>query len=123
MLVDDHPQFLAEISDFLSAEFEIVGTANDGAALLEVTERTRPDVVVTDLQMPNRAGSMPAARSSVTNCHCRHYVTVCADIKLTKMALSCVIQGFILKLHAGEDLIPAIEAGLNIGSEPSRRQF
>lgn len=35
-----------------SAGFEIAGTADDGAALLEITRTEKPDLVVTDIRMP-----------------------------------------------------------------------
>lgn len=39
-----------------SAEVEVVGTATDGVEGLEVIARTQPDVICTDLQMPNMDG-------------------------------------------------------------------
>ena len=39
-----------------SAEVEVVGTATDGVKGLEVIARTQPDVICTDLQMPNMDG-------------------------------------------------------------------
>ena len=38
--------------DNLSQNFEIVGTATDGRALLEAAEIRRPDLVITDISMP-----------------------------------------------------------------------
>lgn len=39
-----------------SGEVEVVGTATDGLEGLEVIARTQPDVICTDLQMPNMDG-------------------------------------------------------------------
>lgn len=39
-----------------STEAEVVGTATDGAEGLQVIARTQPDVICTDLQMPNMDG-------------------------------------------------------------------
>ncbi|ATS18747.1 response regulator [Parathermosynechococcus lividus] len=39
-----------------SEEVEVVGTALDGASGLEIIERTQPDVICTDLQMPGMDG-------------------------------------------------------------------
>jgi DNA-binding NarL/FixJ family response regulator len=53
-LADDHELVLEGLRGLLSNEpdLEVVGTASDGAGLLAIIERTRPDVVVMDLQMP-----------------------------------------------------------------------
>jgi CheY-like chemotaxis protein len=56
LLADDHDELLGDISDFLSTEFEIVGIAGDGASLVELAAKLRPDVVVTDVQMPKLNG-------------------------------------------------------------------
>lgn len=39
-----------------STEVEVVGTAVDGIQGLELIQRTQPDVICTDLQMPNMDG-------------------------------------------------------------------
>ena len=39
-----------------SSEVEVVGTATDGVEGLEVITKTQPDVICTDLQMPNMDG-------------------------------------------------------------------
>ncbi|BCX12011.1 MAG: hypothetical protein KatS3mg067_0949 [Thermosynechococcus sp.] len=39
-----------------SEEVEVVGTAMDGASGLQVIQRTQPDVICTDLQMPGMDG-------------------------------------------------------------------
>ena len=117
VLADDHQEFLAEVSDLLSIEFDIVGSASDGDALLDVAARMRPDVVVTDLQMPKISG-LDAGRRLLTErlCHVVVIVTIHADVKLARLALRAGIQAYVLKLHAGDDLIPAIRTALNGGT-------
>ncbi len=39
-----------------SDEVDVVGTARDGAAGLQMIEQKQPDVICTDLQMPNMDG-------------------------------------------------------------------
>jgi len=39
-----------------SEEVDVVGTARDGASALQVIEQKQPDVICTDLQMPNMDG-------------------------------------------------------------------
>ncbi len=113
LLADDHDKLLADISDFLSSDFEIVGAADDGASLVELAARLRPDVVVTDLQMPKLSG-IDAGRKIVTAGLCKAVVvlTIFEDTKLAKVALKAGILGYVLKIKASEDLIPAIRHAL-----------
>lgn len=52
LLADDHPMMLEGLRKLLSPDFEIVGAATDGRALLEAAEIRRPDLVITDISMP-----------------------------------------------------------------------
>lgn len=58
VVADDHPVFRYGLVAVLDGAdgIETVGEAEDGHGLLEVVERTRPDVVITDLQMPGLDG-------------------------------------------------------------------
>jgi DNA-binding NarL/FixJ family response regulator len=47
---------LEGLRDLLDPEFEIVGTAADGRALLELAEARRPDLVLADISMPGING-------------------------------------------------------------------
>ena len=51
---DDSRTALRAVCAYLEFEgqFEIVGTASDGLAVLHQAERFRPDLVLTDLSMP-----------------------------------------------------------------------
>jgi DNA-binding NarL/FixJ family response regulator len=113
LLADDHDELLADISDFLSSEFEIVGAAGNGASLVELAAQLRPDVVVTDLQMPKLSG-IDAGRKILAAGLCKAVVvlTIVEDTKLAKVALQAGILGYVLKIKASEDLIPAIKHAL-----------
>ncbi len=58
VLIDDSVVALKILQRLInsSQEVEVVGTATDGAAGLAVIERTQPDVICTDLQMPGMDG-------------------------------------------------------------------
>jgi DNA-binding NarL/FixJ family response regulator len=57
LLADDHALFRAGIASLLDAwGMEVVGEAGDGNEAVELVRRTRPDLVLMDITMPNRNG-------------------------------------------------------------------
>ena len=58
VVVDDHPVVLEGLVALLedAGGFAIVGTTGEGAAVAELVARTAPDVVVLDLELPERGG-------------------------------------------------------------------
>ena len=57
-IAEDHQSLIDGIKLLLEYEedISIVGTANDGEALLEIVEKKRPTVVLTDIRMPKLDG-------------------------------------------------------------------
>ena len=56
LAVDDEPQILRVLRHILNAHGYVVRTAQDGASALEVFHEWLPDLVLTDLQMPEMDG-------------------------------------------------------------------
>jgi DNA-binding NarL/FixJ family response regulator len=56
LLADDHRIFLAGLQKLLSSDFDIVGTAEDGRALLAAAAKLVPDLIVVDVSMPMMNG-------------------------------------------------------------------
>ncbi len=56
VIADDHPIWRSGIRSDLGDNFTIVGEAGDADEALEVIERTKPDLVISDLNMPNGGG-------------------------------------------------------------------
>jgi two-component system chemotaxis response regulator CheB len=58
LLVDDSPIAIEIIRSMLAnaPDIDVVGTAGDGVQALELIPRLRPDVICTDLHMPNMDG-------------------------------------------------------------------
>ena len=57
LIVDDHPSFRGSARALLEAEgFMVVGEAETGEAALEAAHRLHPDIVLLDVQLPDRSG-------------------------------------------------------------------
>jgi DNA-binding NarL/FixJ family response regulator len=113
LLADDHEDLLHEVTALLQGEFEIIGVARDGLALMDIAAHLNPDVVVTDFKMPGLSGIEASYRLlDLGLCKAVVLLTMYADRHLVDGALEAGIRGFVLKVKAGEDLIPAIHSAL-----------
>lgn len=54
VIAEDHQALIDGVESFFDyhEEIEIIGSANNGKELLKIVQRTRPDVVITDIRMP-----------------------------------------------------------------------
>ena len=61
LLADDHAMICAGLAKLLEPYYEVVGSVEDGHALLKTSNALKPDVVVLDIGMPLLNG-LDAAR-------------------------------------------------------------
>ena len=52
LLADDRPQILSLLQLVLEPDYTIVGTVEDGQSLIAAAQALRPDLVLTDIDMP-----------------------------------------------------------------------
>jgi DNA-binding NarL/FixJ family response regulator len=113
VLADDHVVVRQGIRAILEMEsdFDVVGEAADGVAALELVERFRPDVLVTDVAMPHLGGldvaSAAKKRSPATNVV---VLTMHADDAYVAHALRHGVLGYVLKDSGYSELIKAVRA-------------
>jgi DNA-binding NarL/FixJ family response regulator len=113
LLADDNEEMLNDVEELLASDFDIVGKATDGVSAVEAAIRLMPDLIVTDLAMPGLSG-IEASRKMLTT----HpdipivLLTLHNDARLVEQALSVGIRGYVHKLTAAEDLIPALYCAL-----------
>jgi len=62
LIVDDHPVFRSDAKELLEAAgYHVVGEAENAAGAIAETRRLAPDVVLLDIQLPDRDGFAVAA--------------------------------------------------------------
>src|SRR5690349_22355803 len=109
LLAEDHTEVAEGFEALLRDEFDVLGTVHDGRSLLQAAEELRPDVIVTDLSMPNLNG-LDAIRRLKERQHDAKIVvlTMHRDTELAVEALRAGVSGYVLKVSPGEELICAI---------------
>ena len=113
LLADDHPALVEALRALVEPEFEVVATVADGNALVAAAKALAPDVIVTDIAMPGLNGLTAAARILQSNPAARIvFVTAYNHPVLVEKGLAAGAFGYVLKLRAGDDLVPAIHAAL-----------
>jgi DNA-binding NarL/FixJ family response regulator len=113
LLADDHDAVAEQLRAVLETEFEVVGTVGDGEALLAAAAALRPDVIVADIAMPILDGIAAARQLLRRDPDARLvFVTVHDDPALVRQAFALGALGYVLKVRAGEELLPAVRAAL-----------
>jgi DNA-binding NarL/FixJ family response regulator len=109
LLADDHTVVIEGLRRILEPEFQVVGVAADGRALVEAARRLVPDVIVADVSMPLLNGIDAAAqilrRDPTANLI---FLSMHAEAAYANAVLAVGARGYVLKSAAAEELITAI---------------
>src|SRR6266446_7264688 len=111
LMADDHTLVLEGIRKLLENEFELVGTVEDGHALLRAAAQLRPDVILLDISMPLLNG-IEACRQLVKLMPKTRviFLTMHTDVVYVEEALRAGGAGYLLKRSAASELTIAINA-------------
>jgi len=89
----------------LEPQYEIVGTASDGRALLESAPQLNPDVIVADIGMPLMNGLEAGLRlKELMPTMKLIFLTMNEDPDLAVEAMRCGASGYLLKSSAVEEI-------------------
>jgi DNA-binding NarL/FixJ family response regulator len=105
-LGDDHNLIIEGLRSVLSAEFDVIGVANDGRELVRQVERLKPDAVLLDISMPLLNG-VEAARQieKIAPKIKLLFVTQRPDREYVQMALQAGASGYVLKQAAASEVV------------------
>lgn len=115
LIVDDHAMVrqglraFLELQDRAALPIEVVGEAANGKQAIDLARRTRPDVVLLDLVMPEVDGIQ--ATSGILECSPGTRVIILTSFGEEDRILPAVragAQGYLLKDIPPEDLVQAI---------------
>ena len=109
ILADDHTLVLDALKNLIEPEFEVVGTFNDGQALVEAAPDLNPTVVVLDVGMPTMNGLNAGQRLKQMMPMVKLvYLTMNHDPDVAGEAFRLGASAFVLKNSAATELLQAI---------------
>ena len=111
VVADDSRTALNAVCAYLEFEgqFEIVGTASDGLGVLRQAERFRPDLVLTDVSMPQMTGLEVTTQLRKSFPELRILIfTGLNGLSLRAACLQCGADGFVQKSQMPEGLMEAV---------------
>ncbi|HEY0730678.1 MAG TPA: response regulator transcription factor [Pyrinomonadaceae bacterium] len=114
LIADDHKMFAQGLAGLLEDEFDLVGSVENGQALIDEALRLQPDLIIVDISMPVLNGLDAVRRLSQNNTGSKVvFLTMHADTRLLREAFQCGGVGYVLKQSAGEELLFALRQVMN----------
>ncbi len=111
MLVDDHNVVRSGLATFLRAydDLELVGEAKNGLEALDLCHKTKPDVILMDLMMPEMDG-MAATRAILADYPDIKIIAMTSfeEEELVQGVLAAGAISYLLKNVSSDDLAKAI---------------
>lgn len=116
LLADDFVAFFDVLRRILEPEFEVIGTVEDGRALIDAAIRLIPDVIVSDIGMPIVSGFEALRHLIAIQPHIRFiFLTIYNDPAFIEHAEGAGASGYVDKSRADSELLPAIRKALSEG--------
>jgi DNA-binding NarL/FixJ family response regulator len=110
LLADDHKVVLQGVRRILEyPEFEVVGTARDGRALVEAVRELKPDIIIADVSMPLLTGIEATRQIRKHNPKAKIiFLTMHPEAIYAVEAMKAGASGYLVKTADDEELIAAV---------------
>ena len=123
MMVDDHQMFIDGLKSLIRKveHFKVIAEANSGEEAMELLEQNKPDLVITDINMPGMSGTeltkiiktrWPDIKVLVLSMY--------DDPAIVREILECEAEGYVLKNTGKGELVDAIKQIADDGTFYSR---
>jgi DNA-binding NarL/FixJ family response regulator len=109
LLADDHPMVLIGLRMLLEPDFEVVGEARDGRALLTAAETLRPDLVIADISLPEINGIEATRRLRAAVPEARVLIlSIPTETAWVRAAFAAGVYAYLPKTAAPEEIRSAL---------------
>jgi two-component system KDP operon response regulator KdpE len=112
LVVDDEPQITRVLRTSLSSQGYDLRVANDGETALEIMKDWAPDLVITDLSMPNMDGLELCRRLRSTSRIPIIVLSVRGEERTKVKALDAGADDYVMKPFGIEELLARVRANL-----------
>lgn len=119
LIADDHPVFRFGLRSAIETDgrYEVVGEATDGVEALGLIASTAPDIVILDIDMPNKDGiatarEMEAAFPDLP----KLFLTLHNDRKILKSMKDLNVRGYVLKDSALDEILACVQTIMDGGT-------
>lgn len=112
-IADDHSIMRKGLRDLIEAEpeFRVIGEAGSGTEALSKIEELSPDIVISDIDMPQMSGIELAKAIKGKKIHCKVIMmTMHSDESFFSAAMDAGVRGYVLKDGAVSDIVHAVNA-------------
>ena len=119
LIADDFEAWRLEVRTLLQSrtDWQIVSEAQDGLEVVQKASKFHPDLVLLDIGMPGLNGIAAAEQIQQLSPNSKIiFLSMNSDPDVITAALSGGVNGFVLKMAAGSELIPAIDEALRMRS-------
>lgn len=114
VVIDDHPLFRSGVIQTLQAapQMEVVGQGASVADAIRIGREQRPDVIVLDMNLPDRRDGIRAAEAIFVESPATRILmlTIVADREIIRDMMQKGVRGYILKGIGGADFLEAVRA-------------
>ena len=109
LLADDHVMLLDALVSLLGQDFDVVGAARDGGAVVEMAGRLQPEIVVLDIMMPEVDGINAAHILRNEGNPARIlFLSMYADWPVVEEAFRAGASGYLLKSGGIDEFVKAV---------------
>jgi len=114
LLADDHALMLDGFSNLLKSKYAVVGTVEDGNALVEAALRLNPDLIILDITMPilNGIDAAREIRKQLPQVKLL-FVTMHTSPTYLQAALEAGANGYAVKSSGRSEILAAVETVLS----------
>ena len=120
-LVEDHPLTLFGLEKYLEDRYDLVGSASDAAAAIEMITEREPDIVLLDVQFPGGGGSavIESVKPKLPEVKFLAF-TVSTSAEDVVRLFKAGVDGYVVKTTDGFELEDQIDEALAGGRPVSR---